>query len=83
METLSDLAVCQALKDRQETLIVVNPRAIAVIIDKPAHRGAVNPVEFMDRFIKGSTNTKLRAWLAAPASRFYVLQIAGSWFAGS
>jgi hypothetical protein len=69
-------------KDPQETLIVVNPRRIAVILDKPANRGAVIPLESIDQFIKGSAKTRFQAWLAGPASRFYVMQIAGSWFAG-
>jgi hypothetical protein len=53
----------------QETLIVVNPRRIAVIIDKPAHRGAVNPVEFIDQVIKSSMKTRLRpCWRPRQAS---------------
>jgi hypothetical protein len=69
-------------KDRQDTLVVVNLRRLAVILETRAHRGTVIPVEFIDQVIEGSMKTRLRAWLAAPASRFYVMHIAGSWFAG-
>jgi hypothetical protein len=68
-------------EDRPDTLVVVNPRRIAVILDKRARRGTVIPVEFIDQVIEGSMKTRLRAWLAAPQSRFYLMHIAGSWFA--
>jgi hypothetical protein len=82
MELFGDLAICPDLNDRRDTLIVVNPRRIAVIVDKPPHRGSVIPIEFVGQVIKGSAKTRLQAWLAAPASRVYVLQVAESWFAG-
>jgi hypothetical protein len=68
-------------EDRPDTLVVVNPRRIAVILDKRARRGTVIPVEFIDQVIEGSMKTRLQAWLAAPQSRFYLMHIAGSWFA--
>ncbi len=37
---------------------------------------------FIEQVIEGSMKTKLQAWLAVPASRFYVMHIAGSFFAG-
>jgi hypothetical protein len=71
-----------AYKDRPDTLVVVNPRRIAAILDRTAHRGAVVPVDLIAQVIEGSMKTRLQTWLAVPASRFYVMHIAGSFFAG-
>jgi hypothetical protein len=38
-------------KHRQDTLVVINPRRIAVILDKQAHRRAVNPVDLIKQVI--------------------------------
>ena len=76
------MQISLAYKDRPDTLVVVNPRRIAAILDRSAHRGAVIPVEFIEQVIDGPKKTRLQAWLAAPVTRFYVMHIAGSMFAG-
>lgn len=74
--------ILPSYKHRQDTLVVINQRRIAVILDKMARRGAVIPVEFIEQVIEGPMKTKLQAWLANPPAPFYVMHIAGSWFAG-
>lgn len=68
---------------RQDTLIVLNARRVAVVLDKQAHRGAVIPVDLIEQVVEGAMKSKLQAWLAAPASPFYIMHITGSWFSGS
>jgi nitrogen regulatory protein PII len=62
------------------TIFVINPRRIAVVLDKQANRGAVVPVELIYPAIEDATRTKVQSWLEAPPTRFLVVQIAGSWF---
>lgn len=64
---------------RQDTLVVINPRRVAVVFDKLARRGAVIPVDLIEQVVEGTMKSKLQAWLAAPASPFYVMHIAGIW----
>jgi len=64
----------------RDTLVVVNPRRIAVIIDNQNRRGTVIPVDAIVHVIAGQTKAKLLTWLAAPASPFYLMHIAGNWF---
>ena len=68
---------------RQDTLVVINPRRVAAIIDKQAHRGAVIPVDLNEHVAEGPMKAKLQAWLAAPATPFKVMHISGSRFSGS
>ena len=63
------------------TTIVINPRGIAVVLDKQANRGAVVPVALIYPAIDDAAKTGILAWLEAPSTRFRVIQIAGSWFA--
>ena len=65
-----------------DTLVVVNPRRIAVILDHQARRVAVIPVDLIEQVIDGQMKRNLLAWLASPATSFYVMYIAGSWFGG-
>lgn len=65
---------------RGDTLVAVNPRRIAVILDKQANRGAVLPVQFIEQVLDGSMRSKLQTWLESPHSRFYVMHLPGSWF---
>ena len=74
------LKILPSYQHREDTLVVVNPRRVAVILDKQARRGAVIPVDLIEQVIEGSMKSKLQSWLAAPASPFYVMHIAGSWF---
>lgn len=68
---------------RKETLVVVNPRHVAVLLDIQAKRGAVIPLDMIQQVIDGPMKTRLETWLASPATPFYVMHMAGSWFAGS
>lgn len=63
-----------------DTLVAVNPRRIAVILDKQANRGAVLPVQFIEQVLDGSLSTRLQTWLESPQSRFDVMHLPGSWF---
>ena len=75
------MKILPSYQQRQDTLVVVNPRRVAVILDKQSRRGAVIPVEMIEQIIEGQMKAKLQTWLASPASPFYVMHIAGSWFA--
>lgn len=75
------MKILPAYQQRDDTLIVVNQRRIAVILDKQARRGAVIAVDLIEQVVEGQIKAKLQSWLAAPASPFYVMHIAGSWFA--
>jgi hypothetical protein len=74
------LKILPSYQHRQDTLVVINPRRVSVVLDKQARRGAVIPVEMIEQIVEGQLKTKLQSWLAAPASPFYVMHLAGSWF---
>lgn len=74
------MKILPSYKDRQDTLVVINPRRVAVILDKQTGRGAVLPVDFVDQVVEGAMKEKLKKWLADPPAPFYVMHIAGSWF---
>jgi hypothetical protein len=74
------LRILPSYKDRKDTLVVINPRKVAVVLDEQANRGAVIPVAFIEQVVEGGTKERLRAWLASPATPFYIMHIAGSWF---
>jgi len=74
------MQILPAYEHRRDTLVVVNPRRIAVLLDKQALRGAVIPVDLIEQIVTGPMKTRLQTWLAKPASPFYVMHIAGSWF---
>lgn len=76
------MLILPAYKNRQDTLVVINPRRLAIIVDEPMSRGVVLPVELIEQAIEGPKRDKLEQWLSAPKSRFYVMHIAGSWFEG-
>jgi hypothetical protein len=74
------LKILPAYSHRRDTLVVVNARRVAVILDKQARRGAVIPVDPIEQVVSGLAKERLRAYLATPTQVFYVLHIAGSWF---
>ena len=74
------MKILPSYQHRLDTLVVINPRRVALILDKQDHRGAAIPVELIEQVVEGPIKTKLQAWLAAPATPFYVMHIAGSWF---
>src|SRR5215831_14210767 len=75
------LHLLPSYRDRQDSLVVINARRIAVILDQQAHRGAVIPVDFIERVIEGPMKERLQAYLASPTQVYYVMHIARSWFA--
>ncbi len=75
--------ILPAYKHRRDTLVVINPRRIAIILDKQAMKGAAIPVDFIEQVIQGPMKSKLQAWLTNPATPYYVMHISGSWFAAS
>jgi hypothetical protein len=76
------MLILPAYAHRQDTLVVINPRRLAVILDGQVSRGVMIPVELIEQVIEGPKLDRLEQWLAAPKSRFYVMHIAGSWFGG-
>ena len=71
--------ILPSYKDRQDSIVVINARRIAVILDKQAHRGAVIPVDAIEQVISGPMKERLQAYLASPTQVYYVMHIAGSW----
>ena len=76
----SSMEILPTYQNRRDTLVVINPRRVAVIIDIQNRQGTVIPVDMIMQVIDGVPKTKLLSWLAAPAGPFYVMHIAGSWF---
>lgn len=70
--------ILPAQAHRQDTLVVVNARRLAVILDKQVHQGLVLPLELVEQAISGPMKDRLQAYLAAPTVGFYVMHIAGS-----
>lgn len=74
------MKILPSYKDRQDTLVVINPRRVAVILDKQTGRGAVLPLDLVKQVVEGVMTAKLEKWLSDPPAPFYVMHIAGSWF---
>jgi len=74
------LQILPSYKDRKDTLVVINPRRVAVILDKQAFKGSVLPLDFIEQVIEGAMKARLEKWLSNPVAPFYVMHIAGSWF---
>ena len=75
------MGIWRSYQDRQDTLVAINPRRIAVILDRQANRGAVLPVQLIEQVMDGSMRTGLQTWLESPPARFFVTHLSGSWFA--
>lgn len=67
---------------RKDTLLVVNPRRVAILLSKEARRGAIMPVELLEKIIDAAMKSRLQTWLASPPTAFYVTHSPGDWFAG-
>lgn len=74
------MKILPSYAQHQDTLVVVNARRVAVILDKQAHRGAVIPVDLIEQVVSGPMKERLLAYLASPTQMFYVMHISGSWF---
>ena len=46
------------------TLVVINPRRVAVILDKQARRGAVLPLDLIDEVVEAAMKANLEKWLS-------------------
>jgi len=66
--------------DWNGSTVVINPRRVAVILDKQANRGAMLPVELIYPAIEESTRIRVLTWLEALPTRRHVILIDGSWF---
>jgi hypothetical protein len=75
------MKILPSYQDRQDTLVVINPRQVAVLLNTQAQRGAVIPASLITQAADGPMKAKLEAWLAAPDAPFYVMHLAGNWFA--
>ena len=60
-------------------MVAINPRRIAVILDRQANRGAVLPVQFVEHVMDASMRTGLQTWLESPPTRIFVMHLPGSW----
>ena len=77
------MLILPAYKDRQDTLVVINPRRLAIILDEPMSRGVAAPGRADRASHRGPEAGQAGAMaLTCPSSRFYVMHIAGSWFEG-
>ena len=74
------LEVLPAYPDRSDSLIVINARRVAVILDKQAHRGAVFTVDFIEQVVAGPMKERLQAFPASPTQVYYIMHLAGGWF---
>jgi hypothetical protein len=72
------IEIWRSHQDGHGTIFVINPRRIAVILDKQANRGAVVPVELIYPGIEDAAKTRVQTWLEAPPTRFLVVQIVES-----
>ena len=75
------LHILPSYKDRPDSLVVINARRVAVILDKQANRGTVIPADLIEQVVSGPMKERLQAYLASPTQVYYVMHIAGSWFA--
>jgi hypothetical protein len=74
------LGIWRSYEDRQDTLVAIIPRRIAVILDRQANRGAVLPVQEIEHAMDAAMKTGLQTWLKSPQTRFFVMHLPGSWF---
>ena len=74
------LKILPSFKNRQDTLVVINPRRVVVLLHDKTRQGIVLPLDFVQQVIDGATNENLEKWLSNPPAPFYVTHIAGNWF---
>ena len=73
------LTILSNFEGCNDSLLVVNPRKVAVILDGEAKRGAVIPTELIEQVVEGEMIQQFQAWLAMPTTPFYVTHLAGNW----
>ncbi len=61
--------------DRPDTLVAVNPRRVAVAVNRQSRRGVVVPVERILPALEDTEKMRLQAWVASPVSPFYVVHV--------
>jgi hypothetical protein len=67
----------------RDTLVVVNPRRLAVLLHARARRIAVLPLDFVEQVLDARKKSKLETWLGSPPVPFYILHLGGNWFDGT
>lgn len=74
------MKILPSFADREEMLIVVNQRRLAIVLDKKSPRKAAIPVALVEEELEGVSREKLQAWIANPTTLYYVAHISGFWF---
>lgn len=62
------------------TMVAINPRRIAVVLDSREYRGAILPVEMVFPRIDDEGRRRALAWLERPSTRLHWVLLPGSWF---
>lgn len=74
------MEILRSHHDRKDTLVVINRRRIAVVLDKQANRGAILPLHLVERALDASVRRGLQTWFESPPTRVFVTHLPGSWF---
>jgi hypothetical protein len=74
------MKLLHADQDRPDTLVVINRRRIAVVLDKQENRGTMLPLHLVERVMDASLRKQLHTWLESLPTRFFATHIPGSWF---
>lgn len=66
--------------DRLGSLVVVNARRIAVVLDGQVRKGAVVPIEEIGQKLDDRTMEDLRRWFESPRTRLFAIPVTYAWF---
>jgi hypothetical protein len=80
---VSAMKIRPAYEHHRDSLVVVNPRRIAVVIDKQGNRVAISPLDLVEQTLDAPAKHQLEKWLTARPTQFFVAHIARNWFTGS
>ena len=61
------------------TLVVVNRRRVAIVLDRQSRRGLVMPLAHIEQGIPPGLKDGLHQWLSNPVLPYYVMNMGGSW----
>lgn len=57
------MKILSSYQHRQDTLIVINPRRVAVVLDKQARRGTVIPDDLIEQVVDGKIKARFKRGL--------------------
>lgn len=77
--TTDGMKMLPSNQHRQDTLIVMNRRRVAVVLDKQAHLGAVIPFDLIEQVVEGPKTTKHQTWLAESSIRLQFPNLSPIW----